>query len=122
MYFICLFFFEAIFNFPIIEKPSPTTTSVKAGSGMLKSNYHNLIATLFNGTVIDYYNISFSGGEETYSIVNTSGNLSIPTWIHNVTKFNVTAHNCAGQSDPVIVYIFHSMSYISILMWLHLPL
>ena len=123
-----VFYLHAYFSlrlcltFPIIEKPSPTTTLVKAGSGMLKSNYHNLIATLFNGTAIDYYNISFSGAEETYSILNTSGNLSTPTWLHNVTKFNVTAHNCAGQSDPVIVYIFHGMSYISILMWLHLPL
>ena len=90
---------------------------VKAGSAMWKSN--NLIATFFKGTAIDYYTISFSDAEETYSIVNTSEN---PIWIHNVTKFNVTAHNCAGQSDPVIIYIYHGMSYISILMWLHLPL
>ena len=81
---------------------------------MWKSNYYNVIANLFKGTAIDYYTISFSGTEETYSIVNTSENLSTPTWIHNVTKLNVTAHNCAGESDPVIVYIFHGMSYISV--------
>ena len=108
----CIFFFEALFNcnFSIIEKPSPTITILKAESGMLKSNYHKLIATFFKGTAIDYYTISFNGTEETYSIVNTSENLSTPTWIHNVTKLNVTAHNCAGQSDPVIVYISHGMS------------
>ena len=104
-------------TFLIIEKPSPTTTMLKAESAMLKSN--DLIATLFNGTAIDYYTISFSDTEETYSIVNTS---ETPRWIHNVTNFNVTAHNCAGQSDPVIIYIYHGMSYISILVWLHLPL
>ena len=44
-------FFEAIFNrnFSYIEKPSPTTTMLEAGSAMLKSNYHNLIASLFKG-------------------------------------------------------------------------
>ena len=85
---------------------------------MLKNNYHNVIANLFKGTAIDYYTISFDGTEEIYY---TSENLPTPTWIHNVTKLNVTAHNCAGQSDPVTVYISHGMSYISVLMWLHLP-
>ena len=78
---------------------------------MWKSNYYNMIANLFKGTAIDYYTVSFSGTEETF---NTSENLSTPTWIHNVTELNVTAHNCAGQSDPVIVYISHGMSYISV--------
>ena len=109
----CIYYtlYEAIFNcnFSYIEKLSPTATLVKAESAMWKSNYHNVIANLFKGTTIDYYTISFR--EETF---NTSGNLSTPTWIHNVTKLNVTAHNCAGQSDPVIVYISHGMSYISI--------
>ena len=93
---------------------------VEAGSGMLKSNYHNLIVNLFKGTAIDYYTISFNGTEETYSIVNTSENLSTPTWIHNVTKLNVTAHNCAGESDPVIVYISHGMSS-TLFTNMHLP-
>ena len=85
-----------------------------AKSAMFKSSYSSVqliqfFATLFNGSAIDYYNISFSGGEETYSIVNTSENLSIPMWLQNVTKLNVTAHNCAGQSDPVTIYLSHGM-------------
>ena len=86
---------------------------------MFNKSYNSLkliqfFATLFNGTAIDYYNISFSDAEETYSIVNTSDDLSIPTWLQNVTKLNVTAHNCAGQSDPVTVYISHGMEYMSV--------
>ena len=102
----------------ILEEPNPTTTS---GYVTFKGSYHNLIqflATLFEGTAIDYsyYTISFSGAEfkETYSIVNTSGNLSIPTWLHNVTKLNVTAHNCAGQSRPVTLYISHGVWLVNV--------
>ena len=104
------------FFFYALEEPNPTTTS---GSATFKGSYHNLIQflpTIFEGTAIDYYTISFSGPEfkETYSIVNTSGNLSIPTWLHNATKLNVTAHNCAGQSDPVTLYIFHGVCMVRI--------
>lgn len=71
-------------------------------------NMTQFLETLFNGSVIDYYNISFIGAEETYSIVNTSSDL---TWLQNVTSFNVTAHNCVGQSASVnvVVYISHGM-------------
>lgn len=76
---------------------------------MFEGTHHNLtqfLATLFKGNAIDYYNISFSIAVGEYSIVNTPSDL---TWQHNTTYFNVTAHNCIGQSDSVTVYISNGM-------------
>ena len=74
---------------------------------MLQKNLMQFLATLFKGSFIDYYNISFSGSDEV--ILNTSESPAHLPWLHNITSFNVTAHNCAGQSTPVVFYISHGM-------------